>query len=526
VGKRFEQRLVENWLVWLGGVTLALGGAFLVKLSIDHGLLTPAVRVLLAMVVGIGLAAGAERLRRCDATAEQGGQAPTPCYMPRALAAAGAATMFAAIYAAYQLYHLIPAEATFIVLAATAATTVALALRQGVFVAALGLVGAYIVPLLVTSEAPHALPLFLYFAFVTAGMLAVLRHRAWWWLAWPTLAAAFLWTMVWLGSEPQHPQSAVVGIYILVQLGLFALFRRGVPRVRFLTGVADLPEVRILLRLAIGVFSIASFALVHVPNFDNPSLFAGYAATALVLRFAYRDSDLDDVIATTAALLLAVLATWKLPLFTEEQFFLAQLNLPVELWDFSMACAAAALLLGGGGFLAQSTAARAGRWAAMSTLSATLILIIAYWRLHGYAIDIAWATFALALTGLNLLAAISVAKRRNGSLEIEIALAAYAIGVLGNTILAATFALGNAWLTVVIALHLPVLGWIEGRLNLKVLRPVAPIVSRHRPGAIGFKSVFVWLPDRSDTDFQLAALRLRCPGARLRPGDQAVRQPG
>ena len=42
---RWEQMLAENWLVWLGGVTLALGGAFLVKLSIDYGLLTPAVRV-------------------------------------------------------------------------------------------------------------------------------------------------------------------------------------------------------------------------------------------------------------------------------------------------------------------------------------------------------------------------------------------------------------------------------------------------------------------------------------------------
>lgn len=41
-GKGWEEILVENWLVWLGGVALALGGAFLVKLSIDYGLLAPA----------------------------------------------------------------------------------------------------------------------------------------------------------------------------------------------------------------------------------------------------------------------------------------------------------------------------------------------------------------------------------------------------------------------------------------------------------------------------------------------------
>jgi hypothetical protein len=44
-GKGWEEILVENWLVWLGGVALALGGAFLVKLSIDYGLLIPGVRV-------------------------------------------------------------------------------------------------------------------------------------------------------------------------------------------------------------------------------------------------------------------------------------------------------------------------------------------------------------------------------------------------------------------------------------------------------------------------------------------------
>jgi uncharacterized membrane protein len=477
-GKKFEQRLAENWLVWLGGVTLALGGAFLVKLSIDYGLLTPPVRVLLAILLGIGLCAGSEWvLRRELAEEDTAASSPDPSYVPQALAAAGSAIVFAAIYAAYQLYGLIPADSAFVLLAATAIAAVALALRQGVLVAALGLVGAYAVPALVVTETPRALPLFLYLAVVTAGMLAVLRHRAWWWLAWAALGGAFLWTLTWLGSQPQRPESAVVGLYILVQLGLFAAFRRGVPRVGFLAGVADAPQLAVLVRVAFGLFAIAAFVLAHVADFDNASLATGYAATAFLLAFAYRDRDLDDVIATAALLLLAVLATWHLPLPADEQVFYRQLRLPVPLWDFSAACAVGALLLGGGGFVAQRTAPRAGRWAAMSVAAAALVLVIAYWRLRDYGVDIGWASLALALAGLNLLAATSVAKRRDGGLETEIALAAYAIGVLGGTILAATFALGNAWLTVAIALHLPVLGSIEGRLDLKVLRPVALIVA-------------------------------------------------
>lgn len=474
-GKRFEQRLVENWLVWLGGVTLALGGVFLVKLSIDYGLLTPSVRVFGAVLLGIGLCVGSEWVTRREQAMEGDGAGPS--YVPQALAAGGAATAFAAIYAAYQLYGLIPGPVAFVLLAVTAGATVALSLRQGVLVATLGLVGAYVVPALVASDAPQALPLFLYLAFVTAGMLAVLRHRAWWWLGFLALFGAFIWVTVWLGLEPAHPESTIVGIYILVQFALFAAFRRGVPRVGFLTGIADLPETRLLVRLAFGAFAVAAFVLVHVAGFDNPSLATSYAATAFLLGFAYRDRGLDDVIATAAMLLLAVLATWNLPLLSEEQVFLAQLRLPVALWDFTIACSAAAVLLGGGGFLAQTSAPRPGPWAAMSVVASALILIIAYWRLHDYGIDIAWTGFALALAGLNLAAATSVAKRRDGEIEIEIALAAYTVGVLSGTILAACFALNSAWLTVAIALHLPALGWVEGRLDLKVLRHVALIVA-------------------------------------------------
>jgi uncharacterized membrane protein len=477
-GRSFEQRLAENWLVWLGGVTLALGGAFLVKLSIDYGLLTPAVRVLLAVLLGIGLCAGADFVASREAADAGTDAAPAGAsYVPQALAAAGSAIVFAALYAGYQLYGLIPAVLAFPLLAATSIATVALSLRHGVFVAALGLVGAYLVPALVESTAPHALPLFAYLAFVTAGLLAVLRHRGWWVLAWPALLAAFGWALLWLGLQPARPEAAVVGVYIMAQLALFAAFRRGLPRVGFLRGIAVSPQVAPLLRVAFALFAFAAFVLVHVADYNTAGLVTCFAAAAFILGFAYRDAPLDDVIAPAALLLLAVLASWHLPFLANEDVFMAALRLPVRFAEFTAACVAAAALLGGGGFAAQMSAARPGRWAAMSVVAGALILVIAYWRVHEAGIDLGWSTLALVLAGLDLAAAASVARRRDGSQQIEIALAAYAIGVLGGTILAATFALSTAWLTVAIALHLPAIGWIEGRLDLKVLRPVALIVA-------------------------------------------------
>ena len=160
----------------------------------------------------------------------------------------------------------------------------------------------------------------------------------------------------------------------------------------------------------------------------------------------------------------------------------------------------------------------------MSVIASALILVIAYWRLHHYGLDIGWSTLALLLSGLNLAAAANVARRRNGAFEIEIALAAYAVGVLGGTILAATFALSAAWLTVAIALHLPAIGWVEGRMNLKVLRWVAAVLAGIVLVRLALNPYVLDYP-HGGADLQLAALRLRRAGGGLCRRDAPVRQP-
>ena len=57
----FEERLGTRWVVWVGGLTLALGGFFLVSYSIEAGLLGPGVRIMLGGAVRAG-AAGSRRM--------------------------------------------------------------------------------------------------------------------------------------------------------------------------------------------------------------------------------------------------------------------------------------------------------------------------------------------------------------------------------------------------------------------------------------------------------------------------------
>src|SRR5262249_43934838 len=157
------------------------------------------------VLLGVGLALGADRVARREAAAKPEEEGSS--YVPQALAAAGAATVFASLYAAYQLYGLLPPAMAFPLLAGTAVATGFMSLRHGPLVAALGLVGAYFVPLLVHSDTPQALPLFGYLLLVTAASLALLRHRSWWWLAWLALSGAVLWALLWLGTAGDQPQT-------------------------------------------------------------------------------------------------------------------------------------------------------------------------------------------------------------------------------------------------------------------------------------------------------------------------------
>ena len=106
----FEERLGTRWVVWIGGLALALGGFFMVRYSIEAGLLGPGVRVFLGGLFAVALLGAGEWTRRKEAISSI--QALPIANIPAILTAAGTAVAFATIYAAYALSgFLVPATA-------------------------------------------------------------------------------------------------------------------------------------------------------------------------------------------------------------------------------------------------------------------------------------------------------------------------------------------------------------------------------------------------------------------------------
>jgi uncharacterized membrane protein len=116
----FEELFGSRLPIWAGGVTLAVAGFFLVKYSIDTGLLSPPIRVALALLFAGLLVAGAEAARRVPALARDPRVA-------QALAGAGIAVAYIAVLIATNLYALIGPLTAFLGLAAVTAAAIGLA---------------------------------------------------------------------------------------------------------------------------------------------------------------------------------------------------------------------------------------------------------------------------------------------------------------------------------------------------------------------------------------------------------------
>ena len=168
-----------------------LAGVFLIRYAVDQGLLGPATRCVLAALLGIALIVAAEWLRRREVLRPGITDQAAP-----GLAAGGVAVLFGAAYGAGVLYELVPPLAGFVLLAAASLIGLAISLRHGQLVAAVGIVGAFVTPALVQTEHPSLPGLFGYLLFVTATALAVVRYTAWIWLGWATTIAGAVWVLL------------------------------------------------------------------------------------------------------------------------------------------------------------------------------------------------------------------------------------------------------------------------------------------------------------------------------------------
>lgn len=207
-----ETRFGLTWINRIGAFTLVLFVGFFFKLAIDNEWIGEGGRVMLGVLAGFGALAAADRLWRHGQRVFAHG-----------ISGAGVAILYLSFYASFGFYHLVPAGLAFGLMVSATAMAGMLALRyDSRAIAALGLLGGYATPLLLSTGEDRPWVFFSYLALLNAGGLAVARRRGWNFIEW--LAAActgFLYAM-WLDERMHDATRSAATVFALLFYGMFA----------------------------------------------------------------------------------------------------------------------------------------------------------------------------------------------------------------------------------------------------------------------------------------------------------------
>jgi len=475
----FEERFGTRWVVWVGGVALALGGIFLVRYTIQQGLIGPGVRIALGALLALALVAAGEWARRKENLSGLPGL--PSAHIPSVLTAAGTTVAYATVYAAYALYGFLPPAVAFVLLGVVALLTLGAALLHGPALAGLGVVGAFVAPMLIASTKPDYWSLYIYIAVVTGAAFALARARLWLWLAVTAIAFSAAWTLPGMG----YSSVEALGAHVFNALAGFAL-----AAVFLVCGLLYGPpakpgEVDRLSSFALAVYLLVAALLVLASRHDPVALIAFVFLTAATAAVAWRTEAATGAVPVAALLAAAVMAHWAVNVTIDALIAPGGLVAPTAPepvryeygWHLALAAAWSALF-GVAGFAAQGRSPRALApmlWSAAGVFVPLAMLVALYYRITGLDRSLPFAGLALLLAAIFALATetLTQRERRPGLMAAE---AMFATGALAALALALTFALEKGWLTIGLALMVPGAAWIAEKRPLPWLRWLAAIM--------------------------------------------------
>lgn len=164
----FNWLLQGNLVAKIAIIILFLGLSYLFKYSIDHQLLSPEIRILGAFTLGLILLTFGWRLRHKKllyALILQGG---------------AIGDLYLTIFAAFKLYHIIPAWLAFILLIVICGTSILFAvLQHAISLAIIASVGGYLVPILLSNGSGNHIILFGYYLMISSSILIIGNWQSW-----------------------------------------------------------------------------------------------------------------------------------------------------------------------------------------------------------------------------------------------------------------------------------------------------------------------------------------------------------
>lgn len=157
-----------NLIVRVGAIVLFFGVGFLLKFAVDRGLIPIELRLAAVALAAIFLVALGWRLRERRTT------------YALSLQGIGIGILFMTVFAAFRIYHLLPAALAFVLLVALAVVSALLAvLQDSRALAVLGISGGFLAPILASTGQGSHVVLFSYYAILNVGIFIVAWFKTW-----------------------------------------------------------------------------------------------------------------------------------------------------------------------------------------------------------------------------------------------------------------------------------------------------------------------------------------------------------
>ncbi|HMS21547.1 MAG TPA: DUF2339 domain-containing protein [Sphingorhabdus sp.] len=309
----FEELVGGKLPIWVGGISLVFAGFFLVRYTIDAGLLGPGTRSVLATLFALLLIAGSQWGGRLPKIGESFTADPR---IAQSLAGAGIAILYGTLYMAAEVYGLISVPAAFALLIATTILAFALALRHGPPTALMGLIGGFAAPWIAGLGPDNVPVLLLYLGVFLAGLFGLALWRRWLWLLLLASGGGALWTIgLIVAAESALP---LVGLFVLVAGGAAVLvgerFADADPRLEALARYAPMALALVQLAMLLprlqfgwmgwafyGALSAATIALAWRDERHMPSLFGALLLCLMPLAAGW-DSQASRTMMIVASL--------------------------------------------------------------------------------------------------------------------------------------------------------------------------------------------------------------------------------
>lgn len=211
--KSLETRIGSQLFNRIGIIALLIGMAWFLKFAIDNQWIGPLSRVLIGLVAGSGIIAWSERFR------SQGYGAFS--YSMKAL---GTGILYLSLWAAYAVFHLVPAVVALLaMILVTAANATLCWLQDSELLAFYAAIGGFITPLLLSNGQNHAFSLFSYLLLLDIAAILLIALRPWSRLLLAAFFGTSFYAIGWYVSYYTDRQFALAAFFLIAFFLLFAV---------------------------------------------------------------------------------------------------------------------------------------------------------------------------------------------------------------------------------------------------------------------------------------------------------------